>query len=609
MFPKSIRSKLMSLMLITTLIPAGISITVTYFVTKSTITEKSIAENTRILSLGEDNMSNYLGGIHQLIMSVYSGINLPNSLYTSLLNAKPVSSAPYSLGSTDIRDIVSNQLFNMYQSNKDIYQIHLFVVANKQSNTLLNGFFRRERNDAYIPVIAVKGDKRPVVEPIHLDHRYGLKTNIPNLKSGTTEVMSVHVPIYRTPSDEAMAYLSIDLRASGLEAITKSMFDPTAEQIFLVDGQGDIIYASEAAMSGKNIQIGWDQARKDQMRKDQMRKDQMSGYYRWQDGIVFFQRVDSPLFEGWLLKRVHDHYLYEETRKITGINAGIGTLFLIIGAAASVLISFRFTSPIKKLIAFTQKVQTGQFNAQVDVENEDEIGLLTRKITGMTATIHQLIENEYRLEIANKTNQLKALQAQINPHFLYNALQSIATTSLRYQAVKVYDLIYSLGSMMRYAMATEETSVTLETEMEHVHNYLLLQQERFGGELSVQVDVEPSARQCKIPKMIIQPLVENVFKHGFADSIQQGQIHIEIKLETTDRLIISVSDNGKGMSENMMNLIEVELSKKSVVANDKIGLINVLARLRLHVGQEAKLLMRPNEPSGLKVVIQIPING
>lgn len=603
MFRKSIRFKLIALLLIAVMLPNGVSITVSYFYTKASVTEKSIRENTNYLTLGGSNLQSYFTGIHELAMSIYSGINIPDSLYTAILSAKP-HDLPDAGPIEDLkRNVFSSQLLNMFQSNKDIYQIHLFVNANKQSNTLLKGFFRREYNDSYRPPVAPSGKVEPYIEVSHPDHRYGMKSGIPNLKPGLIEVFSAHYPIYRTPSDEAMGYLSIDFRLSELEEISKSMNEPGSEQIFLLNEQGEALYSSDPDLIGKTIKAGW----------SKVSSTEDDGHFSWKDesfeGIVFYRAIQSPLFKGYLLKLVPYDNLYGDARTITRITTGIGILFLIIGMIAAILISIRFTNPIKRLISFTQKVQIGDMEAQVEVVTEDEFGILTRKINNMTQTINNLILKEYKLELANKSNQLKALQAQINPHFLYNALQSIATMSLKYKALEVYERICALGSMMRYTMATGINTVTLQEEVEHAENYLMLQKERFGEEnLEVHIDIAEETRMQAVPKMILQPLVENIFKHAFEDGIVNGRIRVHIisRLDEAGNLSIAVSDNGKKLPPE--RVLEMESAINAEMRNEieQIGLRNVLARLRLYFGKEASLTMRGHEKGGLTVSLWIP---
>ncbi|KUP21971.1 histidine kinase [Paenibacillus sp. DMB5] len=228
----------------------------------------------------------------------------------------------------------------------------------------------------------------------------------------------------------------------------------------------------------------------------------------------------------------------------------------------------------------------------------------------MTHTINDLIVKEYKLELANKTNQLKALQAQVNPHFLYNALQSIASLSLRYNAPKVYDLIYSLGSMMRYSMNTERTQVPLRDELEHVQNYVILQTERFGEEnLRLDIETDEAVLEVIVPKMILQPIVENIFKHGFADGIREAVITISCTLDKQGRLILAVKDNGKGIPEARLAEIAAGLAHSGGNEHEAIGLSNVLARLRLQMSSGAELQLRSEEGHGVTVTLLIPLES
>ncbi|MDQ0196454.1 sensor histidine kinase [Paenibacillus wynnii] len=601
MFRNSIRTRLMALVLLATVIPAGISVTISYLYTKQSVTEQSVKQNTKLLTLGEANLSNYFSGINQRVLSLYSGINVPGSFYTALLQAK--SNAAGGSAIPDNRGIIATQLYNMFQSDENMFQIHLFVRAGKQSNTVLGGLFRREFNDRYTPTTNPNGSNRPFVEVTHMDHQYGVKSGFLNLKSGQVPVFTAHFPIYRTPSADVLADLSMDFRLTELENIAKSMYNSETERLYMMNEHGEALFASDSEWIGKKIEAGW----------SQLPPNKNNGHFTWNDrdfeGIVMFRNIDSTLFKGKIIKLVPYEDLYSDARTITRINGGVGILFLIIGGIAAVLISFGFTRPIKKLISYTQKVQIGQLDAYVDSEREDEFGLLTRKITGMTRTINDLILKEYRLEIANKTNQLKALQAQVNPHFLYNALQSIATLSLRYNAPKVYDLIYSLGSIMRYSMTTERTHVPLQDEIEHVENYMILQKERFGEEeLQLNIDVEEAVRAIIVPKMILQPIVENIFKHGFEDGIRQGLVSINCSLDDNERLVIAVKDNGKGISTEHLAELEAGLMNIQGTDHEEIGLRNVLARLRLQISEEVQLRMDRNVDNGVTVTLIIPLN-
>ncbi|QUL54316.1 sensor histidine kinase [Paenibacillus tritici] len=604
MFKNSIRTRLMALVLLASVIPSGISVTFSYLYTKQSVTEQSVKQNTKLLTLGEANLSSYFSGMNQQAMSLYSGINVPGSFYTTLLTAKSNEQVPAGTVLPDTRAVISTQLYNLFLSDRNTFQIHLYVRAARQSNLLHGGWFRRE-NGENAGAEDPEGTYRPYLEVTHMDHQYGVKSGFPNLKPGTVPVFTAHFPIYRTPSDSVLADLSIDYTLGELEGIVESMYNSDTERLYVLNAEGQALFASDPGWVGKQVETGW----------SRLPADSDSGHFTWKkdgfQGIVMYKRIKDPLFSGSIIKLVPYEDLYGDARVITRFNMGIGLLFLLIGGISAVLISIGFTRPIKKLIHFTQKVQIGQLDAHMVAEREDEFGLLTRKITGMTRTINDLIVKEYRLELANKTTELKALQAQVNPHFLYNALQSIASLSLRYNAPKVYDLIYSLGSMMRYSMNTERTQVPLRDEIEHVQNYVILQTERFGEEnLRLEIEAEPETLELILPKMILQPIVENIFKHAFADGIREGVIRIDCTLEGQMGLVLAVKDNGKGILPERLAEITAGLTSSGQSGNEEIGLYNVLARLRLQFGSGAEMQIVNNEEGqGVTVTLRIPLDG
>ncbi|CAH1225642.1 hypothetical protein PAECIP111893_05283 [Paenibacillus plantiphilus] len=244
------------------------------------------------------------------------------------------------------------------------------------------------------------------------------------------------------------------------------------------------------------------------------------------------------------------------------------------------------------------------------MKGNDELSILARRFNTMMQTITDLIMRVYKLEIANKTNQMKAMQAQINPHFLNNALQSIGTLALHHQAPRVYSLISSLAKMMRYGMNMNEAIVPLSEEVNHVKAYMELQKQRFSNKLNVTFDIDENTLGVPVPKIILQPLVENVFKHSFEPLGEVGEVLIISKWLNDHELIIIVQDDGLGVDPNRLSELQHKLDKPSSQlmpdGQDNIGLINVLLRLRLHFSENARMIVSNQPPRGFSVTLHIP---
>jgi two-component system sensor histidine kinase YesM len=201
------------------------------------------------------------------------------------------------------------------------------------------------------------------------------------------------------------------------------------------------------------------------------------------------------------------------------------------------------------------------------------------------------------------------LRSQINPHFLYNALQSIGTLALKSKAVPVYSLLTSLSKIMRYSMNMKEDIVPFVSELMHVKSYLLLQKQRFDEQFEFDINVPKEVQEILIPKMILQPIVENCFKHGFDQQLEKAFIQIDGKLQEDGMVCITVKDNGIGVIEEQLKSIRQELFNgvsKEEKQRETIGLKNIYDRLQIYYANQAHMSIDRNEESGFIVTVQFP---
>ncbi|WP_239617237.1 cache domain-containing sensor histidine kinase [Cohnella mopanensis] len=602
LFRNTIRNKLMLLLLIATILPIATSMVISYNSTKRSISEEAYEKNARVLSLGRANLQSYMQNINQKSLAVYNSINVPRSLYYILEHNMEDEVFPSDL--TDVirnRNLLRDHLLNIYQSVKESHQVRLHVVSTN-TTYLLNNSGDKIRADIPTDEYRVL-TKKPYIEPSHLSHNYGLEAR----STDQSElVFTLHRPIFLAPSEVLMAQLSIDVKLDALMDLNRHLYDPGKEKFYIVDASGNTIISSEEGAAGKPLEGDW--------LKEIRKGDLSNGYLKWEDshfaGIVFYDRVTTPMMDWYLVKLTPYEHLYKTAEGITRINTWVGAMFLTIAVLATLLISYRFTKPLLSLIGYVNQIERGHLNVDIDIRSNDEIGLLSRRFRSMMQTINNLILKEYRLELANKTNQLKALQAQVNPHFLYNALQSIGTVALQHKDQQIYSLVTSLGKMMRYNMNTGESIVELEKELGYVQAYLDLQKQRFDKSLEIQYLIDPEARSIPVPKMILQPLVENFFKHGFKQNDDEpARLMISCSLQD-QILLIRIQDNGAGMSDEELAVVNDGLNLGEAASWGKesgIGLLNVLSRLQLHFHESASIELTNASPQGLIVELRIPL--
>ncbi len=240
----------------------------------------------------------------------------------------------------------------------------------------------------------------------------------------------------------------------------------------------------------------------------------------------------------------------------------------------------------------------------LNIQGSSEISLLSDAYNNMIQKIEDLIEKNYVNDLAKKNAQLVALKAQINPHFLYNTLQTISAEAIENNQEKINDMVMALSSMLKYTIRGED-SVTLNTEMDHVKDYLFLQKERFGERISYNVQIDTDLQLLKIPKISVLTLVENAVVHGMSHSAER--LHIEISAEHLDaKLAITVTDDGNGIStENLEEIQRTLESEDWKIDGTSIGLKNLSNRLKLMYGNNARIKVYSTQFTGTSVVMEL----
>ncbi|MFE5318681.1 sensor histidine kinase [Paenibacillus sp. NPDC056579] len=588
MIRNSIRNKLIVFLLVATIIPIGTSIVISYFFTKQSITNEAVKNNSNLIFQGKANIINYLRVIEQNSLSVYN-----DAVLYSIIED----------GDTDYLSTseIFRGMLTIANSIKEIKQTYLYIASSNRSFLISQGNPGRNEgsSDKYHPDM---GSSVVRLEPTHLSHDYkmGSLFYVP-----PSTVITLHRSIRNALTQQELGILSIDFSIDVIASISKQLYTLGEEELYILDKEGTVVYGSDPSLWGKVLNEDW---------VNYLRElPDGKGSFEWKSksfaGMHIYERMETPYMDWTLVKRIPYESLYKNARELTMINTIISSLFLVIVITATLFISFRFTAPIKNLIGYINKIQTGNMHVDIQVSSNDEIGILARRFRIMMQTINELIMSEYKLDIANKTNQLKALQAQINPHFLYNSLQSIGTLALQHQAPKVYSLLSSLAKMMRYSMNTNETQVPLKQEIDHVKSYLELQMQRFENELTVSYKVSPDTLNIHVPKMILQPLVENYFKHGFDPSEKTGTLYIAAAITGNGELELVVEDNGKGIEPELLSKLQRRLGQRPelpVDPTESIGLVNVSSRLQLYY-PGASMKLEAAEPSGVRITLTIPL--
>ena len=273
---------------------------------------------------------------------------------------------------------------------------------------------------------------------------------------------------------------------------------------------------------------------------------------------------------------------------------------LVISMMMAYLVAQGVTRPIAAMTGAVRKVAAGDFSVRIQEPEEKEFWELTRAFNQMGGEIQRLIHENYDITLKETQTQLAALNLQLNPHFLYNTLNVMNLIALENSQHELAQLIAALSKMLQYALRKSDGLVCLKEEVEWLQSYLTIMEGRFEGTFKVAYDVEDAALFFEVPKLILQPIVENCFVHGNIGSGPNGRIKISASINGSS-LRLSVEDNGKGMD------VERVLREMRLPSQDRhIGLSNAYQRMKLIYGEAADIHLSTSEDHGSCVTLLIP---
>jgi two-component system, sensor histidine kinase YesM len=304
-----------------------------------------------------------------------------------------------------------------------------------------------------------------------------------------------------------------------------------------------------------------------------------------------------------------------EASKLSGIQNVVGVVIVLGGGLISILLIGYFTGRfVKRLNEFKNRLHqtaAGDFQIVENSEVHDEISELYEDLHIMIDSIQKLITTVYeeqvqkeKLNSRQKDVEFKMLASQINPHFLYNTLETIRMKARCSGEIEIEELVKMLAKIMRRNIQVGDKLVTLKSELELVEYYLKIQQYRFGERIHYKVEVRCNIEYLKIMPLIIQPVVENAFVHGLETKEGEGQIHIIV--ENTDHLVIRVMDDGIGMSREKLAEIKENLNDFRKLNRSNIGLSNVNQRIKLLYGLDYGIKVESEENKGTVITIELP---
>lgn len=392
-------------------------------------------------------------------------------------------------------------------------------------------------------------------------------------------------------------YLEIDLEEVLLEQAYQGILEESSSEVFLCDSRGTIVSHPNKSKIGKTI-LGMPFA------KQVLADKSGHNYVQYKTDVGKVAIYSTIKGSNWkIIKTVSTDYLYREINQIQKYFAAGGVIYGFAIILFMLLLSFRFTEPMMRMMGVIKKVEQGDLTARMDVKSDDELGQLGHSLNNMIAETQLLIDQLIREEQEKKEVELEALHAQINPHFLYNTLNTIKWMAKIQGNTAVSTAITALVKLLRISTNLGKEMITLQEEIDYVMNYIVIQKLRFSTSININYDVDQSCLGITVPKLILQPIVENSIIYGMED--ERHELDIRIKAYEKDKcLIIEISDNGPGIEEEVLkNLLKSGSDKNRF---SKVGLNNVNQRIKLYCGNDFGLKIKTVLEVGTNVVVTLP---
>jgi len=380
----------------------------------------------------------------------------------------------------------------------------------------------------------------------------------------------------------------IDLNYSSIKDICDNVMPENQGYIYLLSESEKIVYHPTQQLIFNNVR-----------EEDTSIVQDINNDYIREGGKIYV--VLNSHQNNWKTVAVLDeNAVYRNTTTNTIIFASIGLLAILLSFIISFKFSDWFTKPLRELSFNMKRVEKGNLKVRVDLNSKDEIGDLGESFNVMTERLEKSLNLILKEQEEKRTSELNALRAQINPHFLYNTLDSIIWMAECNQTDEVVDMTSALSKMLRASISRQPSGATLKLELQNVENYLKIQKVRYSNKLDYEINVNENLYNKKAVHLGLQPLVENAIYHGLRNN-NFGKITINA-FEDGGLLKIQVIDDGAGMDREILsNLLKIDKKNDS-----GIGIYNVDRRIKLLFGEDYGLSIDSEESVGTTATITIP---
>ncbi|WP_183163879.1 cache domain-containing sensor histidine kinase [Alteribacter keqinensis] len=576
----NLRTKLIALIIVTAFIPVSLLGLFSYnYVTKLMQEEISEGELERLKQVN-NNLTYFINDVEQLSLFLYK-----NEEIQEILNKDPYRSPEEK--DEDLQQI--ERLFETVMGAKN-WDVSIYIIgANGDryfSTQHLPPHYNHIRDNWGAFRKAQAADGKNI-----WDTHYSIRP-----EEMQEVVLTSGRMLHDHSTQEPLGYLMIDIYESALSDIYATGGKHLNDQLFLLDEQGYII-SSQPNKEIVGTRLSYD------FLPRVIQGDQGFFEAEWesQASVLTYDTAEDTGFK--IVSLTPIGLIHEKNSLIRNLTWSFAILGIIISSWLAYFLSKTVTDPLYKVMKVMRTVEKGDLTARFAPKYNDDIGIFARRFNRMLGRVNKLIQENYEKKIRLKESEIKALQAQINPHFLYNTLETVNWMARLHGAKEISKLVVSLGEIMRYSIKRGDDLVPLEEDIKQLKNYLNIQEVRYRDQFNIHMHVDEEAKKALIPSLLLQPLVENAISHGLEGKVEKGNLSITITV-ISNSLQIIVEDDGAGIDSKTLDRINLEKPLQS--KGTGIGLQNVKRRVFLYYGNDFTWHIETKENEGTKFSITLP---
>lgn len=577
---KSIQSRIAGTFVLLVLLTALLLIFISYRLSESAVRETAESYTAELINQVNANIQTYITGMKDISLTAMNNPDVREYLaYAQSLSPKKLSA---------LESKISEYFHSILVSRKDITSVNIFgyngTFISDRRGVQLNPNSPPAEQSWYQQ--AQKAAGQAVISSSHVQ---------PVIKDEYHWVVSLSRELRGIDRSQGLGILLIDLNFKVINDMLNQLDLGNRGYVFVVDREGNIVYHPQQQLLYSNLKT-------EQI--ERVLQEPSGGFVTQEDGVSRIYTVKDSGF-GWKIVGVfYENALVENKKKMKLSFAVAGLFCLGVGVMVSYLISRNLTRPIKRLQENMNEVEKGNFDIRVPVGHSKEISSLARSFNLMMMKIKELMNQIVVEQEFKRKSELNALQAQINPHFLYNTLDSIIWMAEGKKHDEVILMTSALAKLFRASLSKGQELIPIATEIEHITSYLKIQQMRYQDKIEFTVHIDSSLKWYMTLKVLLQPLVENAIYHGVKNKRGRGMIHIHGARIGHD-IELRVIDDGIGMDEETIRTI-LYPSDSHNTSKVGVGIANVHQRIQLYFGSKYGLSYKSVLNEGTTAIVTIP---